>query len=282
MSAPALPTIGQDPWGDQLNAVLDDLRVRVVTLEGQPNGAVMAFNFAPGGAAARSSFSLGQVAFDTTDQIAATSLLVSTTTATGASASLALQSVVPGTVLVLQQSDDVKQYALAIVSGDPVDNGDHFATPISSLSLAALPLLAGPVGLSAAGISGSTAALEAQVETNTAAITDLQARVAVLEGQPPPVTGGPTVTAVTPNNGPVTGGTRVTVTGTGFVSSDAIQVALSTGISNWWIMDSFVVVDDSTITAVTAATTDGPGIYEVAVYFGGLEATILTNAFTYT
>jgi hypothetical protein len=128
---------------------------RVGVLEGQPNGAVMSFNFSPTTDMARSSggFPSGEIHLDTEDQEAATFVMVSVATDTGANARLALASGVPGTVLVLQQTGDVNQYALAMLSDNPVDMGDHFMLPISSLTLASYPLTPGPTGLSAAGIS---------------------------------------------------------------------------------------------------------------------------------
>ena len=148
------PTIGLENWGDELNAYLESLEDRVTTLEGQPNGPVMAFNFSPDPGMTRSAeFTPGDIRFDNEDQESATSIMVSVTTDTGANARLALASAVPGTVLVLQQSESVNQYALAVMNGPPMDMGDHFMLPITNVELASGPLLEGLIGLSAAGIS---------------------------------------------------------------------------------------------------------------------------------
>ena len=61
-------------------------------------------------------FTPGEIRLDSEDQTAATSILVSTSSETGADARLALSSALPGTVLVLQQSGDVNQYAMAVMS----------------------------------------------------------------------------------------------------------------------------------------------------------------------
>jgi hypothetical protein len=177
----------------------------------------------------------------------------------------------------------VSQYALAIVAADPVDNGDYFALPISSLALGANPLVAGATGLSAAGISGNTAALQAQVEANTVAIVDLQARVVALEGQQqPPVTPtAPTVTGVTPNSGPAAGGTAVTISGTGFNTFGAYDVAFYDASDNYFDTTDFVVVHDNTITVSTAAV-DTPGTYSLVVTFNAADNISLVNCFTYT
>ena len=146
----APPVPGQEPWGDQLNAYLASVESKVTTLEAQPNGAVMSFNFST---SVEMVVGPGEIRLDSADQTAATNILVSAVSDSGANARLALSSGVPGTILVLQQSGIVNQYALAMLSADPVDMGDHFMLPISSLTLASGPLIDGLVGLSASGIS---------------------------------------------------------------------------------------------------------------------------------
>lgn len=152
------PVVGADPWGTQLNSYLAFIEDRVATLEGVPTGAAMSFNFTPETDmfAVRAGFAPGEMRLDSADQEAATAVMASVVTDGGADARLALSSAVPGTVLVLQQSGAVNQYAMATMSGEPVDMGDHFMLPISSLRLASNPLVQGRTGLSAAGISGET------------------------------------------------------------------------------------------------------------------------------
>lgn len=70
----------------------------------------------------------------------------------------------------------------------------------------------------------------------------------------------PTVAAISPNSGTFAGGTSVTITGTGF--TDATAVSIGDAVS------SFVVVNDSTITAVTAAGSAGPAIVRVVIPTG--------------
>ena len=160
MSDLSPPIVGQDPWGETLNAYLASVEERVTTLEGQPNGAVMSFTFSPEtempmARGAEPDFGVGEIRFDTEDQTAATTVMVSATTESGADARLALSSAIPGTVLVIQQSGDVAQYAMAVMNGDPMDMGDHFMLPVASVQLASNPLIHGElVGLSGAGISG--------------------------------------------------------------------------------------------------------------------------------
>jgi hypothetical protein len=160
------PDIGLENWGDELNAYLESLDDRVGTLEASPS-APMAFNFSDetdlgaatfsAEAAAESTFPAGEIRFDTEDQETATALYVSAVTNTGADARLALASAIPGTTLVLQQTQSVDQYAVAVMSANPVDHGDHFVMPIASLRLASGPLVPGLTGLAAAGVSPDVA-----------------------------------------------------------------------------------------------------------------------------
>jgi hypothetical protein len=82
----------------------------------------------------------------------------------------------------------------------------------------------------------------------------------------------PTVTSCSPNNGPISGGTAVTITGTNFVapiSSVTFGGVAATGVS---------VVNGTTITCTTPAR--AAGLVAVAVTNPG--GTGSANAFTYT
>ncbi len=76
---------------------------------------------------------------------------------------------------------------------------------------------------------------------------------------PPP----PTVASITPAEGPSGGGTTVTITGTGFLPGASVQIGTETA--------SVSVESETTITAVTAATTAGS--YEVQVSDAGGTST---------
>jgi IPT/TIG domain/Chitobiase/beta-hexosaminidase C-terminal domain/Fibronectin type III domain len=82
----------------------------------------------------------------------------------------------------------------------------------------------------------------------------------------------PTVTSVTPNNGPVAGGTAVTIGGTNFAAgaTATFGTAAATNV---------VVVNSTTITATTPAGTAGPVM--VTVSNSGGQSGGLANAFTY-
>ncbi len=82
----------------------------------------------------------------------------------------------------------------------------------------------------------------------------------------------PTVTAVNPNSGPVSGATSITITGTGFTGATAVTVG---GVA----ATSVVVVNATTITANTPA---GSGVVDVLVTTpGGSSATSAADQFTY-
>ncbi|MFP5261541.1 MAG: IPT/TIG domain-containing protein, partial [Blastocatellia bacterium] len=88
-------------------------------------------------------------------------------------------------------------------------------------------------------------------------------------GDPPP----PTITSVSPNAGPTSGGTTITVTGTGFNYGATVTIGgtLATNI---------IVVNSTTITARTIARPAGPANVVVNNYTG--PSATLANGFTYT
>lgn len=67
---------------------------------------------------------------------------------------------------------------------------------------------------------------------------------------PPPVVEPPTVSAISPEAGSTDGATDVTITGTGFTGATSVTIG---GVE----VDSFIVVNDSTITAVTGSHVEG-------------------------
>ena len=83
----------------------------------------------------------------------------------------------------------------------------------------------------------------------------------------------PTVTSVSPVRGPTTGGTRVTVTGTGFTGATAVRFGSTAGTS--------LIVNSSTkITIISPA--HGTGIVDVTVITpGGTSAIVAGDRFTY-
>ncbi|WP_174997230.1 IPT/TIG domain-containing protein [Pandoraea iniqua] len=86
--------------------------------------------------------------------------------------------------------------------------------------------------------------------------------------------GAPTVTSVTPNTGPTTGGTAVTVTGTGFTGATALKFGAVAG-------SSVTVVSATQITAVSPPGTSGVTNITVTTP-NGTSSTTPANQFTYT
>ena len=82
---------------------------------------------------------------------------------------------------------------------------------------------------------------------------------------------GPTVTSVSPNNGPTAGGTAVTITGTNFAAGATVTLG-GTAATN------VVVVNSTTIAATTPARSAGAVTVTVTV---NSQSGSLTNGFTY-
>lgn len=83
----------------------------------------------------------------------------------------------------------------------------------------------------------------------------------------------PSITSISPDNGPKAGSTAVTITGSNFTGATAARIG---GVA----LTSFTVVSDTSITGTTGAISKA-GTYNVEVV--GAEAVgVLTNAFTYT
>ncbi|MFM7251853.1 MAG: IPT/TIG domain-containing protein, partial [Ilumatobacteraceae bacterium] len=89
--------------------------------------------------------------------------------------------------------------------------------------------------------------------------------------------GAPTVLTVTPAAGPIAGGTPITITGTNFV-----DVSAATGVTvNGVLATSVVIVDESTITAVTPANPLGSFDVVVAALGGTSSIVGIGNDFRY-
>ena len=121
----------------------------------------------------------------------------------------------------------------------------------------------------------STTSIKATTPAGTVGAADVV--VTVKPNSSPPLTGGftyevtPTVTGVSPSSGPTAGGTKITITGTGFVSVATVTVdgITATGIT---------VVSATSITATTPAGI--AGAQSVAVTTPGGSGTV-SDGFTY-
>ncbi len=82
----------------------------------------------------------------------------------------------------------------------------------------------------------------------------------------------PTITSISPNNGLITGGTSVTIAGTGFISGATLTIG---GVA----CSSVVVVSTTSITCVTPANTQG--VYSMIVTNADTQSGTLSNGFSY-
>jgi hypothetical protein len=94
--------------------------------------------------------------------------------------------------------------------------------------------------------------------------------------------GVPTVSSVTPNTGPVGGGTPITITGTGFLTGATVEIGQGGGPSPSAIPCTDVTVVSSTeITAITGGGAK-PGTWSLyVVSFGGTTPAVTADDFTY-
>ncbi len=90
---------------------------------------------------------------------------------------------------------------------------------------------------------------------------------------PPPPAPAPTIVSIAPVSGPTTGGTPVTLAGTGFQTGATVGVGGTAATS-------VVVVSTTSITAVTPAGSAGPA--NVVVTNPDAQSATLANGFTYT
>jgi len=91
----------------------------------------------------------------------------------------------------------------------------------------------------------------------------------------------PTVLAVNPNNGPVSGGTPITITGTGFIAGATVEIGQGNGLTGAIAATSVVVVSSTEITAVTGGGAKA-GLFNLFVTTsGGTSAGNTGDSYTY-
>jgi hypothetical protein len=96
---------------------------------------------------------------------------------------------------------------------------------------------------------------------------------------PPPV---PTVSSVTPDMGPIAGGTRISITGTGFIAGATVVVAQgSDSQSNTVAATDVKVISQEKITAVTGGVTKAGPLSVYVTTKGGTNASSPGGTFTY-
>ncbi len=139
------------------------------------------------------------------------------------------------------------------------------------------------------GASGTTGTLDTSTVglhtyTVTATSTDGQTGSASIQYA---VAAVPTVTAVSPNRGPITGGQLITITGTGFIAGATVEMGQGGGSGATALQATSVDVISSTeITAVTGGSAK-PGAWQLYVTTAGgtspwLSGASPADAYTYT
>ena len=98
-----------------------------------------------------------------------------------------------------------------------------------------------------------------------------------------PVGAAPTVTMISPNSGPVGGGTAITITGTGFTSPATVVIGQGNGTTRAVRATNVVVASSTEITATTGEANPTPGTFNLFVTTsGGTSAASAGSNFTYT
>jgi hypothetical protein len=99
----------------------------------------------------------------------------------------------------------------------------------------------------------------------------------------------PTVSSISPSSGPITGGTSVTITGTGFVPGSTVRFVEESGGTPASDNEVLVVPAGSvTVTSSTSITVTAPSVIEGSTYFvtvttlKGTSASGSSDVFTYT
>jgi hypothetical protein len=98
-------------------------------------------------------------------------------------------------------------------------------------------------------------------------------------------TSAPTVSSVSPNSGPVTGGTPITITGSNFLPGAVVEIAPSNGLGSSAVPATNVTVVSPTQITATTGGGASPGTYGVYVITaGGVNTDPSSSAgqFTYT
>ena len=190
----------------------------------------------------------------------------------------------------------VMQMAAFRASGQGTNPAPTVSTiaPTSGPTTGGTPVtITGTGFLAGATVSLGTASATAVVVVNSTTITAntpahaagaVNVVVTNTDGQSsPPLTNGytytavnpaPTVSTIAPTSGPTTGGTPVTITGTGFLAGATVSLGTTAATS-------VVVMNSTTITANTPAHTAG-AVNVVVTNTDGQSSSPLTNGFTYT
>jgi hypothetical protein len=91
----------------------------------------------------------------------------------------------------------------------------------------------------------------------------------------------PAITSVSPNSGPTTGGTTITITGTGFVAGSTVLIGQGHGSGTGAITATVITLTSTRITAVTPPGKKGTWNVYVRTPSGSISAAVSADLFTY-
>jgi IPT/TIG domain len=122
--------------------------------------------------------------------------------------------------------------------------------------------------------AGLTAAQQAALDAAVATATNIAASLSAIDISTHPIAPGPmpVLTSISPNTGPATGNTSVTLTGTGFTGATGVSI-------DNVLMTNMTVVSDTSITATTPA---GPAGAQSVIVSTPNGSNVANTLFTYT
>ncbi|MGE3610425.1 MAG: IPT/TIG domain-containing protein [Bacteriovoracaceae bacterium] len=277
------------------------VNIVITNTDTQTGSAAGAFTYQPGPTVTSVSPTIGAIGGGTNVTITGTDFITGATVNFGSSACTGV-TVVSSTSITCTTPLQITSGAVSVT----VTNSDQQTSTLSSGFIYLLPPtittvapnggpLAGGTTITVTGssfVSGATVTVGgvACASVNVASATSLTCttsahaagavNVAVTnpDGQTATATSSftyqnaPTVTSVSPNGGPLTGGTSVTITGTGFVSGAAVTFGSS-------YCTSVTVVSSTSITCTTPS--NSAGAVTVTVLNGDTQSGSAAAAFTY-
>lgn len=144
--------------------------------------------------------------------------------------------------------------ALADLQSATADIGTAIAAEITALQNA----------INAQGVNNSPA-----IEASVTKMRDLIGALNNSLAPPPPPSAGPVVASISPDNGPIAGGTSVTVTGTGFLGAPGATATVG------GLAVPVTVVNDTTATLTTPASVAGPAAVVITNANGSSGSTVM-------
>lgn len=197
-----------------------------------------------------------------------------------------------GVVTEFLETDPSLPASTTTVDADPADPASGEAVTLSAAVTSGttsptgtVTFWSGLVDLCSAAIAGGTASCDvSKWPTETANVgASYSGDATAAPSSATRSTVLPTVTAVAPSSGPLTGGTHITIHGTGFVDGAVVEIGQGYGAGPSAIKATSVdVVSGTEITAVTGSDAKAGQWNLYVITSGGTSAESSGDAFTYT